>query len=319
MGPLVFWTALWRNNSWRFFNTRGVADDVWELFTSGVASYWCGGLCGALAGGACGTIAAYLACFAVRSFGTNDWCATAAGKNATAEAITPIRNRGPRFSPALAVLLAVGPPVWVAWCLWGDWTEQRIIGRLRRHGLTAQYREVYGPQWFANAIAPGYELTWFRRGGDLFFSGNIDNDSFRELDNLKNVRMINFAILTDRDLIAATNWLRRHPKTQASFTLGSRHINKRGIASLDGPRISEKGIASLQGLTNVVALNVVWTPLSEKSIQVIQSLSSMKQSVFVGVQRQVTNGTTPLSVFEQKKGQRRFPFTPRSSGGRIGD
>jgi len=212
MGAPVFWTALWRTGAWQHFNTRGIASDAWEIFTSGVAGYWCGGLAGALAGGACGTAAAYLVCFAARAFLAENWNQASASDEAAMQLIAN-QTVGSFLlcRKMLAISLSFGPPVWVAVCLWGDWTEQKIIDRLRPRGLWSQQSESYGPQWFKHSNVPGYELACFRRGGVVYFTGHIDAKTFDDFMRLSEVHAIHFEVESDADVIAAAELLYRRP------------------------------------------------------------------------------------------------------------
>lgn len=111
----------------------------------------------------------------------------------------------------LAIALAFGPPVWVAICLWGDWTERKIIDRLRPRGLWSHQCASYGPQWFKHANVPGYELACFRRGGVVYFAGRIDAKTFDDLMRLSEVHAIHFEVKTDADVISAAEFLCRRP------------------------------------------------------------------------------------------------------------
>jgi hypothetical protein len=212
LGAPVLWTALWRSGAWRYFNTRGIASDAWEIFTSGVAGYWCGGFAGALAGGACGTAAAYLVCFAARAFRAEYWMQPSASDEVATQVITN-QTVGSCLlcRKVLATSLAFGPPILVAVCLWGDWTEQKIIDRLRPRGLRSQQPASYGPRWFKQLNVPGYELACFRRGGVVHFAGRIDAKTFDDFMRLSEVHTIHFEVETDADVIAAAELLRQRP------------------------------------------------------------------------------------------------------------
>jgi hypothetical protein len=123
--------------------------------------------------------------------------------------------------------------------LHGDWAEQEIIARLHRRALefrprnprnihmslhadppVLHHRAAYGPQWFEHAIAPGYELTWFRRGGAISYSGPIDARTSAELLRLGEVKVVRLRVETETELVAAAEFLRRRPEVQA--WIGSR-------------------------------------------------------------------------------------------------
>ncbi|HUY91192.1 MAG TPA: hypothetical protein VMV10_20810 [Pirellulales bacterium] len=218
-GPLVLWTALWRSGAWRYFNARGILNDAWEMFTSGVAGYWCGGFFGALAGGAVGTVAAYLVCLTARTFGAESWFQSSASDEAAAQiAAARAGSWRLRGRKALAVALAIGPPIWLACCLRGDWAEREIIERLRLRGFISQQRTFYGPQWFEHVVVPGYELTWFRRGGAVYFAGHIAPETFDDFVRLSEVHAIHFEVETEADLIVGAELLRRRPDVAASIS-----------------------------------------------------------------------------------------------------
>lgn len=219
LGAPVLWTALWRSGAWRYFNTRGIASDAWEIFTSGVAGYWCGGFVGGLAGGAVGTVAAYLICLLARGLGAQAWFQ----RPDCEELETGIANETAggwrlRCGEALALLLAIAPPIWVAFCLWGDWREREVVDRLRARGLQSHHRVAYGPQWFEHAIAPGYELEWFRRGGQISYRGRMDQQTWDDLLRLREVQAIYFEVESEADLIMTAELLRRHPKLIAAIS-----------------------------------------------------------------------------------------------------
>jgi hypothetical protein len=270
LGAPVLWTALWRSGAWRYFNARDVASDAWEFFTSGVAGYWCGGFVGALAGGAVGTVAAYFVCLAARAFRAQDWFQGPANHEATANAAAR-QTRGWRLYGrlSLVIALAVGPPIWLATCLLGDWHEREIVDRLRMRAGFYCSREPYGPHWFENDIAPGYELKWFRRVRAVYNYGRIERQAFDDLSRLTHVRQIYFRLDSDADVIAAAAWLRRRPDVQASI-------------ELNGTRITDDGLSVFRELGNVDELSIDKTCITDASIDTIKSLTSLKRFNFRG-------------------------------------
>ena len=268
LGAPVLWTALLRSGSWRYFYTRGLASDAWEFFTSGVAGYWCGGFVGALAGGAVGTVAAYFVCLAARAFRAQDRFQGPANHEATADAAA-IQTRGWRLygRTGLVIALAVGPPVWLAACLQGDWHERQIVDRLRLRGGLDLVRQPCGPHWFENNIAPGYELKWFRRVQLVRIYGSIDRQASDDLAQLTYLKDAYFGLYNDADAIAAAALLRRRPDVKATVRL-------------DGPRVTDDGLSSFRELGNIDELSIDRTCISDASIDTIKSLANLKRFDF---------------------------------------
>ncbi|HXT57738.1 MAG TPA: hypothetical protein VN699_03845 [Pirellulales bacterium] len=265
IGPVALWTGLFRGDSCWFFDTPGVRLRAWEIFTSGVAGYWCGGLVGALAGGVFGTTAAYSVYFWGR------FCETAAcipesthEEDAKSPVAAHSRQRRSWLWSALAASLVISPPIWIGACLVRDQAEQRAIERLQQHGQVQLAIKRYGPLWFSVRIEPYYDMYWFHHVTYMSFAGPVDANTVTDLNYVGSLRDAHFELHRDDDLFAIAAWLKGRPDLQADL-------------SLSGPDITDKGASSLRQLNNIYGFHVFNTSLSHASIAMFKHIKGTKK------------------------------------------